>query len=179
MVLSMIEQFLVVAFAGLLLWSAVSDARNLVIPNRISIAIGGLWLAHATALLAAGAPVGPLLMAVAIASGAFAVGTLLFAMRFIGGGDVKLFAAVMLWAGSDFAFPFVVMMLLAGGVLALSVLLVRVGRSVLVGAGSEGARLPLSVAFVNALRSTVPFGMAISFSGLFVAYRLFFGAPAL
>ncbi len=175
MMLSMIEQFLVVSFAGLLIWAATSDIHNLVIPNRVSTAVAGLWLAWAAARLAGGSLVGPLVLSAGLGAGAFALGAALFAMRFVGGGDVKLFAAVTLWAGPGLAMPFLFLTLLAGGVLALSVLLFRFTRNLMMQPAAGAPVLAVSVALMSALKSTVPFGMAISVGGLFVAYRLFFG----
>ena len=56
MILSMLSQSLIVAFAGLVVWAAVSDLKRFIIPNRIVAAIAVLWLIHAAARLAAGAP---------------------------------------------------------------------------------------------------------------------------
>jgi len=82
-------------FAVLLLISAAEDARRLIIPNRYCLAIALLYPAY---VLSAPAPVDwP--GAAAVAAGALAVGFVIFSFRAAGGGDVKLFAAVALWAG--------------------------------------------------------------------------------
>src|SRR5262249_27541905 len=53
------------------------------------------------------------------------IGFLLFSMRLAGGGDVKLFAAVALWAGSHWLAEYVVVTALAGGLFALAMLVHR------------------------------------------------------
>jgi prepilin peptidase CpaA len=93
---------LLAAAAGLG-WAASSDLTRYRIPNR-ACALVALGFALAAAAGPAGAAVGGLLTGFAV----LAVGALLFARGSVGGGDVKLAAAVALWAGphgfSDFAF---------------------------------------------------------------------------
>src|SRR5262249_17022026 len=56
---------------------------------------------------------------------ALTIGFLLFSMRLAGGGDVKLFAAVALWAGSHWLAEYVGVTALAGGLFALAMLVHR------------------------------------------------------
>lgn len=56
---------------------------------------------------------------------AFGLGLVLFLARIWGGGDAKLFAALGLWLGLDLLLPFTFAMVLAGGLLALLLLLMR------------------------------------------------------
>ncbi len=80
--------------AGALIWAASNDLRYYLIPNRIPVLI-----ALAYAVIAFTLPltfvVGGFLTGLAV----LAVGTLVFARGWMGGGDVKLLAAVTLWAG--------------------------------------------------------------------------------
>src|SRR3546814_2742916 len=87
-------EFTILAFAGLLIAAAASDWRSLTIPNRYSLAIVALFPSY---MLVTGNA--DWAMHLALGSGAFALGFLLFALRLCGGGDVQLFAAVSLWAG--------------------------------------------------------------------------------
>ena len=82
-----------------------------------------------------------------IGFGALAVGIGMFALRWIGGGDAKLFAAAALWLGAPAALSYVVMTGMAGGAaLALilsSTLATRADEPVdveLVGKIRQGAR---------------------------------------
>jgi prepilin peptidase CpaA len=108
-------------YCALLIAAAVFDAWKYLIPNGISLGLAGLfliaapflpipvdWLSH----LGAGA-------AVLIA------GMVLFAFGWLGGGDVKLAAAVSLWTGFEYLLDFLVYASLAGGILALLLLMAR------------------------------------------------------
>ncbi len=57
--------------------------------------------------------------AVAVAAALFAAGALLFAWRLLGGGDVKLVAALGLWSGPEHLSLFAAVTALSGGALAL------------------------------------------------------------
>ena len=63
-------------------------------------------------------PSGDLLVTVAV----FAAGALAFHLGALGGGDVKLMAAGALWTGAGLADEFLMITLMAGGVLALAYL---------------------------------------------------------
>lgn len=173
--LSMLEQFLIAAFAGLLLWAAASDVARFVIPNRICAAIAALWPAYAAARLGGGLSLHDAAFGLAFGAGALVAGFLLFAMRLVGGGDVKLFAATALWAGPALGLPFVFVVLAGGGILALSYLAFRTLRAMCDAPVPGLPRANLGGAIAGALRSEVPFGVAIALGGLFVAWRLFFG----
>lgn len=160
-------------FVALVVWAAISDARNLTIPNRISGAVAALWLAHGAVLLLAGVPVmtvagGPAAGLVTLIGGA-----VLFRLRLVGGGDVKLLAAVAMWAGLHLLLPLIVAVLLAGGVLALVMLAARGARMIIASHTNMGT----GAAFRTVLETKTPFGVAIAAGGLLIAYRLFHGAP--
>lgn len=54
-----------------------------------------------------------------VGAAAFVVTSVFFALKWIGGGDVKLCTVVMLWAGPQFAVTAVLIIALTGGVLGL------------------------------------------------------------
>ncbi len=58
------------------------------------------------------------------------LGTGLFAVGWLGGGDVKLLAALGLWVNLAAALPLVAIILISGGVLALLSILVRGGKGI-------------------------------------------------
>lgn len=175
MLVSMLEQILIAAFAGLVLWAAVSDARTFIIPNRIAASIAVLWLAFIGLRMSAGTSLDDAVFALALGIGAFAAGFVFFIFRFVGGGDVKLFAAAALWAGPNLVGPFLAVTLVCGGVLATGFLAIRTLRAMMT-AGLPGSPPPhFGGALAGALKSEVPFGLAIAAGGLFVAARLFFG----
>lgn len=174
MLVSMLEQVLIAAFAGLVLWAAVSDARSFIIPNRIAAAVAVLWLAFIILRLAAGLSPDDAVFALALGVGAFTAGFVFFVFRLFGGGDVKLFAAVTLWAGPNLVGSFLAVTLLCGGILATAFLAIRTLRAMTAATvpGSQPANF--GGALAGALKSEVPFGLAIAAGGLFVAARLFF-----
>jgi prepilin peptidase CpaA len=100
--------------------AAAWDVRHFLIPNELSIALVTLallyglltpgfgWLSHILAPLAV-----------------FGVGLLLFAKGWMGGGDIKLLTAVSAWTGLKGLLPLLVGISLAGGVLALVLILAR------------------------------------------------------
>jgi prepilin peptidase CpaA len=109
-------------FAALLLAAAVWDLASYTIPNRLTAALAGLAL---PAFLLAG--LSPLEIGVVVGFGALvlACGMVLFALNVAGGGDVKLLAAAALWLGPQAGSQFVLWTAVAGGVLALTLVLLR------------------------------------------------------
>ena len=74
--------------------AALSDLRHRRIPNEIPASVALLWLI-ALALGVAGSP----LLGLATGLGLLAAGILVWRLGWLGGGDVKLIAALGLWAG--------------------------------------------------------------------------------
>jgi prepilin peptidase CpaA len=83
----------VAALLGLV-WAAVSDVARYDIPHRACGLVGAGYI-----LAAVGGPIGPWLSGLIIGALVFAVGLALFAKGWLGGGDVKLLAVVVPWAG--------------------------------------------------------------------------------
>lgn len=138
---------LLLGLAGLLVWAAVGDVRTFNIPNGLNatIALGAplFWWATDVPVWPDGAlRVGAALIVFAVLAGAFWLGMM-------GGGDVKMAAAVLLWFPADATLAFLTIMSLAGGAVTLAALIRhRVGR--------------------RAGRPEVPYGVAISFAGLWL-----------
>lgn len=160
-----IAEFTILAFVGLLLAAATSDWRNLTIPNRYSLAIIALFPSY---VIAAGGV--DWLAHVSVGGGAFALGFILFSLRFCGGGDVKLFAAVALWAGPALLVPLVFYTAVSGGFMAL-VLWIRHRY--------QRAGIPVNFLFARSEESfakqPMPYGVAIAAGGIFVALQLLLG----
>lgn len=87
------------------------------------------------------------------------IGMLLFARRILGGGDVKLFAAVGLWVDCFGALRLIIAVCLAGGLLAVLILLVRTFVPDAVSARIETLRP----------RAGIPYGVAIAAGTLIIA----------
>jgi prepilin peptidase CpaA len=109
-------------FPALVVLAAVKDATSYTIPNWISLALVAAFpvaaLAHGLALPALG-------VHAAVGVAALFAGMVMFALRWIGGGDAKLFAAAGLWLGWPAAMPYVLMTCVAGGALAMLLLGLR------------------------------------------------------
>jgi len=102
---------------------------------------------------------------------AFVIGFLLWRLRWVGGGDVKFTAAIALWIGvADLGFFFVVMSIL-GAILAILVLLLRIGGRFFVAEGADNSSIPL-------LRkgAPLPYGIAIGVAAILLRSALFNGA---
>jgi prepilin peptidase CpaA len=160
------DWFAVLALLTALVAAAVSDATSLLIPNRYVAAVGAAFVLHAS-----GKPLDVWLHGIEAAALLLAVGMLLFERRILGGGDVKLLAAIALWTG--FAdLPLLLLVTgLAGGALALAHLspLHRL-MPVRSGAAPSGEDLR------SRLRQPVPFGVAIALGGVAIALTRFASA---
>ena len=150
--------------AALLVGAGAQDLRSMQIANGFSLAIAGLFVVWAGVGLAGGQMS---LEAVALSLGCgavvFGVGAAAFAIGALGGGDVKLLAAVSLFAGPLLLSGFLIITAIVGGLLGLAVLAgAPIGRPAMAGAGPLRARL----------RSGLPYGPAIAVGGLWVAASL-------
>ena len=143
---------LLVALAAVLVIAAVIDVRTYTISNRLNLAVALLapvyWASVALSpwpgvviQLAGGAIVFVLL------AGAFYAGMM-------GGGDVKLAAALALWFPPLGTIKFLILMSLAGGILTIVVLALHRARK------REG-------------RPEIPYGVAIAFGGLAILTQRF------
>jgi prepilin peptidase CpaA len=153
----------IAGFIGLLLASAYSDVKQLIIPNRYCIAIALLFPAYGLAAPQAVDWVGSAL----VGSIALAIGFLMFCKKWAGGGDVKLFAATALWAGPALIVPFVLYTGLAGGAIAGFLWL----RHRLTSAGTP-LTLPLTPATREFYQQPMPYGVAIAVGGIYVAFTI-------
>jgi prepilin peptidase CpaA len=113
--------WLAALFAALLALAALEDLWRLKISNWICAAI---IVAAFVAVILAG-PVAQLWQNVAVFAALLVVGTPLFAYGKMGGGDVKLFAATGLWFDLAGAGRMIVAVLVAGGLVAIFVIMLR------------------------------------------------------
>lgn len=137
-----------VVFVVALLDAALGDLRHLRIANRVPMA---LLAAFPLFAVAGGMGDGDWLGHLGTGLVCFVASAALFVLGVWGGGDAKLLPAVALWAGPAALPRLLLVMGLAGGLVALAVL---AGRR----AGAGGLR--------PALRLRVPYGIAIAAGGL-------------
>jgi len=112
-----IRIILLCALAGLLVAAAVTDIRARIISNRLNLAIALLAPLY---WLASGIPAWPdMALQVGLGIGMFGIFAALFALGMMGGGDVKLLAAVALWFPWQALVLLLVLMSVIGGVVTL------------------------------------------------------------
>jgi prepilin peptidase CpaA len=166
-------------FAGFLTMlglAAFKDICERRIPNRLTGALAALYPVY---VLVSPTPVA-WLAALALAALVFAVGLGLFARALIGGGDVKLLAALSLWAGPEQFVWFFLVTTLAGGALSLISLWCRRWGGLVVAYLATRGLVPAS-GRAPALRdgsagapdrSTLPYGVAIAAGGIAIIVEL-------
>src|SRR5688500_2206493 len=117
---------LCVLLALMLVWAAVVDVRTFTISNKLNIAIALLaplfWFATGIDFWPDAA------IRVAVAVGVFLLFAIAFQLGAMGGGDVKLAAALALWFAPGDTVRLIILMSLAGGVLTLAVVALHRAR---------------------------------------------------
>ncbi|MBD0273554.1 MAG: prepilin peptidase [Acetobacteraceae bacterium] len=180
-----VYELILAAVACLLLAAAVEDVRTRRLPNRLTAAVAVLYPFHVLANPTAIAwPI-----ALALAAALFACGAVLFAWRLLGGGDVKLIAALGLWSGPEHLAAFAAITALSGGALGLAYLWYERQGWFLIGplltalrprrAAAEAASALLPPPAAGSPRGaaarkepvSIPYGVAIAVGGLAVLYR--------
>ena len=143
---------LLALLALLLLVAAVIDVRTFTISNRLNLTIAGLAPLYWWAV---GLPLGTeVAVQLAVAAGVFMLLAAAFWIGMMGGGDVKLAAALALWFPPGATVQFLVIMSLAGGLLTVGIMIAHRLR------GAVG-------------RPEVPYGVAIAFGGLAILAQRF------
>lgn len=160
---------------GMLALAAASDVASRRIPNSLPAIVAASFLAASVASPERVDLIGGLWVSGLI----FAVGFVGFAFGKIGGGDVKLMAAMGLWAGPAAAMDFLVITGLAGGALALLYLLPEVANALAWLRMAAERRVPALRAL--AAQTTVqthglPYGVAIAAGGIFVLWSRYWPA---
>ena len=145
-------EILLIALAVTLVVAAVIDVRTFTISNRLNLAVALsaplYWLSISMN------PWPDMAIQLAAAGIVFAILAAAFYAGMMGGGDVKLAAALALWFSPVGTVKFLVLMSIAGGVLTLVILLWHRLRR------REG-------------RPEIPYGVAIAFGGLAILTQRF------
>ena len=152
------EILVIVALPLLLVIAAGWDLASFTIPNFLSLALLAIFAMFAVAAGLTLTSIGWHLLAGLLG---LSIGFTLFALGYIGGGDAKLFAVVVLWLGFRDLMPYALLASLFGGVLSLGIVLLR--------------RCPLPdvlarqgwIVKLHDARSGVPYGVALA-AGAFI-----------
>lgn len=138
---------LLAALAIALLFAAFTDIRARKIDNRLT---GSIALAAPLFWWASGLTLWPgVALQFAVALAAFVVFAAMFAMKWMGGGDVKLLTALALWVEPTLFVRLLIAMALIGGVLTLVMGMWHILRR-------------------QRDRLAIPYGVAIASAGLLV-----------
>ncbi len=137
---------LLVALAIALLVAAATDWRRRQIDNWLNAAIA---LAAPLFWLASDYGWGDVAIQLGVGLAAFAVFAAMFALKWMGGGDVKLLTALALWIEPEWFLRLLIVMALVGGLL-----------TIVMGAWHVARR--------QKDRLAIPYGVAIAVAGLWV-----------
>lgn len=143
---------LLAILAILLVIAALIDVRTFTISNRLNLAVALLALVYWWAVRL---PLWPdAAVQLAVAAGVFLLLALAFSAGMMGGGDVKLAAALVLWFPPVATIRFLVIMSIAGGLVTLAFLILHRARH-------------------KAGRPQIPYGVAIAIGGLAILAQRF------
>ena len=156
----MLAEILVLGALPLLLVAAAGwDVASFTIPNFVTLALMAVFAAFAVSAGLSAADIGWHVLAGFMG---LLVGFTLFALGFSGGGDAKLFAAVLLWLGLQDFLSYALLASVFGGVLTLALMLLR--------------QCPLPdflsrqgwIVKLHDARSGVPYGVALAAGAFFL-----------
>jgi prepilin peptidase CpaA len=145
-------EILLAGLAALLVVAAVIDVKTFTISNRLNLTVA--LLAPAYWFSVALSPWPGIAIQIAAAATVLLILAGAFYAGMMGGGDVKLAAALALWFPPMLTVKFLVLMSLAGGVLTVMVLVWHRAKQ------REG-------------RPEIPYGVAIAFGGLAILTQRF------
>ena len=148
----MFTALLLAILAGILVFAAVVDVRTFTISNRLNLAVALLAPLYWWSI-----PIAPwpgIAIQLGAAGGVFLLLAIAFYAGMMGGGDVKLAAALALWFSPEMTLRFLVLMSIAGGALTLALLAWHRAKR------REG-------------RPEIPYGVAIAIGGIAILTQRF------
>ncbi|NJM33829.1 MAG: peptidase [Rhodomicrobium sp.] len=141
-------------FPALMVFAASYDCLAMTISNRLCLVIAAAFFPSA---IVAGFGGETIALHAACGLAMLALGFLLFARGWIGGGDAKLFAAAALWFGWDATLDFGIATAIAGGLLATAIL----------GMCEIARYFPAATLIRFPSRPEMPYGVALAAGALF------------
>ncbi|MGH6987928.1 MAG: A24 family peptidase [Caulobacteraceae bacterium] len=159
-------------FALIVIIAAVKDLSSYIIPNWVSAALAAVFVPSALLLHAPLPLIGQsLLVGVAM----LALGIVMFALKWMGGGDAKLMAAAAPWIGLAGLPRFVLFTALAGGILGMALIAARsvwlrpftiAGPAWARRLATPGAEAPYGVAIAAGALAAFPSGLIMHLAHL-------------
>ncbi len=169
------ESYLTILYIAFALYTlllsiaAVFDTWKFVIPNAIAVALVVLFIATAL-LLPFEMTWMEWLSHVGAAAAVLIGGAVLYAFNKMGGGDVKLLTAVAFWAGFEHVTELLLYVAVAGGVLAIGLIMMRKIIMSLGAANTRLAEVELPRVLING--EAVPYGLAIAPISIYLGTKL-------
>ncbi len=169
------ESYMVILYIAFALYTlllgtaAVFDTWKFVIPNAIAVALVVLFIATAL-LLPFEMTWMEWLSHVGAAAAVFIGGAVLYAFNKMGGGDVKLLTAVAFWAGFEHLVELLLYVAIAGGVLAIGLIVTRKIIMSLGAASTNLAKVKLPRILIDG--EAVPYGLAIAPIAIYLGTKL-------
>ena len=169
------ESYLIILYIAFALYTlllgiaAVFDTWKFVIPNAIAVALVVLFIATAL-LLPFEMTWMDWLSHIGAAVAVFIGGAVLYAFNKMGGGDVKLLTAVAFWAGFEHLTELLLYVAIAGGILAIGLIVIR---KVIMSAGSASTKLAqIRLPRILLDGEAVPYGLAIAPIAIYIGTKL-------
>ncbi|MBX7248532.1 MAG: prepilin peptidase [Caulobacteraceae bacterium] len=139
-------------FPALVIVGALSDITTMTIPNWISLALIGLFFPVA---FAAHLSVGEVAANVGVGVVALLIGMVMFALRWVGGGDAKMLAAAALWLGLPGVPSYLLWVTVSGGLFAVFLMQARAFGQ------PYALRAPAWVGKLLQPKGDIPYGVAL------------------
>lgn len=159
------------AYTALLGCACVSDVRNRRIPNWLAALLGAAGMIYS--VLVAGSPIRGFALSVAGLLLGLTLWLPLYAIRWLGAGDVKLFAAAGAWLGPVRTVEGAFIAAFAGGVLGAIWMLRAYGVNGTAATVAQAMSSPITVVNhpVDARsRRAIPYGVALAVGALAAAW---------
>ena len=149
--------FAVVFFPALMAMSASLDLLTMTIPNRIPVA---LVLGYFMLAAMSGMPPQLIVFDLSCGLSVLLVTFLMFSLRWIGGGDAKLAAAIAVWMGWSSIFSYGASAAICGGFITLGILAARARPLPAILARQDW------LARLHDSKTGVPYGVALAAAGM-------------
>ncbi len=164
-------------FSITMLYAAYSDYKDYILSNKLCLTVFVLYFCFLGAGYIDGNPL-PLnyvLISAGLSFILFLILLIFFALNMMGGGDVKLIPIVALWAGFNLINQYLLITAIVGGLLAGIIIIKNrlfTKKNVKYSKNDVKSSGNIKLTMSKMKQEKIPYGIAISFGGLFVAWKL-------